>query len=71
MERLDAAGGVVIGAVLNRAVLDRAGESYLPVLHQDYETYYAQQTGTAWLPELPETLSQPGSSGTVTPVAHG
>ena len=71
VERLDAAGGVVVGAVLNRAVLDRAGDSYLPYYHQDYETYYAQQTGTAWLPELPETLSQPGSSGTVTPVAHG
>jgi Mrp family chromosome partitioning ATPase len=61
VERLDAAGGTLLGAVLNRAGLDSAGDSYLPYYHQDYETYYAHQSGTSWLPELPEALSKTDS----------
>ena len=63
VQRLDAAGATIVGALMNRAVLDRAGESYLPYYHQDYRMYYSKQEGTSWLPELPEALLTTDSTG--------
>jgi hypothetical protein len=57
VERIDAAGGRLVGAMLNRAVLDGSTDSYLPYYHQDYQTYYAREQGSSWLPELPDALS--------------
>ena len=68
IERLDAVGAKMIGAILNRVVLDLPGESYLPYYHRDYKNDYVHQefrsdsapTALAsrridnfWPPELP------------------
>lgn len=40
IERLRAVGAPLVGAMLNRVVLDGRGESYLPYYHQNYKAYY-------------------------------
>ncbi len=68
--RLDAAGGTLVGAMLNRAVLDQPGESYLPYYHRDYPMYYPRQEDRSWLPEVPDALSKGGDS-TAAPLVQG
>ena len=60
VERLDAAGANLLGALLNRAVLGRH-ESYLPYYHRDYQTYNLQQEGGSWEPEVPDVPSKGNS----------
>jgi succinoglycan biosynthesis transport protein ExoP len=57
VERLDAVGARLVGAMLNRAVLDRRGESYLPYYHRDSQTYYSQQENSL----NPEVLGAPSN----------
>jgi capsular exopolysaccharide synthesis family protein len=66
VDRLVAAGGNVVGAMLNRAVLSRRGESYLPYYHRDYQTYYPQHDDSPWLPEtldVPPNVDSSHTSG--------
>jgi succinoglycan biosynthesis transport protein ExoP len=51
VERLNTAGGNIVGALLNRVVLNRRGESYLPYYQRDYPTYYSQSDDSSWIPE--------------------
>ena len=53
VERLDAVGANVMGALLNRADLDNSTESYLPYYHRDYDYYPTKPASYA----LPETAS--------------
>jgi polysaccharide biosynthesis transport protein len=57
VERLEAVGANIIGAVLNRVVLGRRGESFLPYYHQDYSSYSPQPGGSLLLPGFPETVN--------------
>jgi succinoglycan biosynthesis transport protein ExoP len=41
VERLDAVGANLVGAMLNRAALDRHTDSYLPYYHRGHEAYYS------------------------------
>ena len=52
VERLDAVGANVVGAVLNRAALNRRGQSYLPYYHRDYQNYYPRQE-ESFVPQVP------------------
>ena len=45
VERLDAVGANLVGALLNRADLNKPGLSYLPYYHSDYG-YYSQEEGS-------------------------
>ena len=56
VERLDAVGANVIGALLNRADLDDPAESYLPYYHRDYD-YYPSNQGSYRLPEAASTAA--------------
>jgi Mrp family chromosome partitioning ATPase len=71
VERLDAAGANLVGAMLNRAELGRNGESYLPYYHRDYETYYLQPEGSFWMPDVPGPPSKDESHRTAAPRAQG
>jgi capsular exopolysaccharide synthesis family protein len=53
VERLDAVGATLVGAMLNRVVLDRRSDSYLPYYHTEYKTYYPQQQDSFRPPEVP------------------
>jgi len=66
VERLDAVGAKIVGAMLNRAVLERHGESYLPYYHRDYQTYYSQQEDS-FSPEVPGAPSNGASAGAAAP----
>ncbi len=57
VERLEAVGVNFVGAVLNRVVLGRRGESFLPYYHQDYPSYSPQPGGSVLLPGLPEVAN--------------
>ena len=71
VERLDAAGGVLVGAMLNRALLDQPGDWYLPDHHQNYKTYYAHPEDSGML-DLPAALPGSESHGNVaSPAARG
>jgi capsular exopolysaccharide synthesis family protein len=65
VERLDAVGATVIGAMLNRVALKARAVSYLPYYHQDYETYYPQTADTFLPPQITATASTIKSGGTV------
>ena len=56
VERLDAVGANVVGAVLNRAALSRRGQSYLPYYHRDYQSYYPRQE-ESFVPQVPDAPS--------------
>jgi succinoglycan biosynthesis transport protein ExoP len=60
VERLDAVGANLVGALLNRAEVNKPGYSYLPYYHRDYD-YYPQQE-RSWVPGLPETSSSADSA---------
>jgi capsular exopolysaccharide synthesis family protein len=68
VERLDAVGANVVGAMLNRAVLERRGESYLPYYHRDYHAYYPEQDESA--PEVPGAPSAGDGADASTPQAQ-
>jgi capsular exopolysaccharide synthesis family protein len=70
VERLDTAGSNLLGAVLNRVVLDKPGESYLPYYHREYETYVPKEDGLGWRPEVPELPSKGESHRAPLPLAH-
>jgi polysaccharide biosynthesis transport protein len=48
VERLEAVGATIVGAVLNRAHLDRSGNSYLPYYNRDYPAYSAPPPETTF-----------------------
>jgi polysaccharide biosynthesis transport protein len=52
VDQLEAVGANIVGVLLNRAALDKPGESYLPYYHRDYR-YYAQPDGNGWIPTFP------------------
>jgi hypothetical protein len=54
VDRLDAVGATVLGALLNRAPLDRPGQSYLPYYHREYPSYYAPEEASSWFPTAPD-----------------
>ena len=58
VERLEAVGANFVGAVLNRVVLGRRGQSYLSYYH-DYPAYYPQQGSGVSVPQLAEAPSSP------------
>src|SRR5205814_1837827 len=64
VERLDAVGATIIGAMLNRVVLKARAVSYLPYYHQDYETYYPHAEDTFHPPQI-STASTIDSTGAV------
>jgi tyrosine-protein kinase Etk/Wzc len=52
VERLDAVGATIVGAMLNRAPLGRRDTSYLPYYHKDYQTYFPEADDTFHPPEV-------------------
>jgi succinoglycan biosynthesis transport protein ExoP len=66
VERLDAVGAKIVGAMLNLAVLDGHGESYLPYYHRDSQTYYSQQEDS-FSPEVSRAPSNGASAGAAAP----
>jgi polysaccharide biosynthesis transport protein len=66
MERLDAVGANLVGAMLNRVVLDRHSQSYLPYYHRAYDAYQPQPERGGWLPE-----GAPVKGGSAGPGAQG
>jgi capsular exopolysaccharide synthesis family protein len=58
VERLDSVRAALVGAMLNRVVLDRKGASYLPYYHREYKAYYPRETEMP-RPELPPADSAP------------
>jgi succinoglycan biosynthesis transport protein ExoP len=66
--RLRAAGGTVVGALLNRAVLDKSGPAYLSYYHRDYQAYYPQRDGSSALLDVPDALSRGNSTGAAAPL---
>jgi succinoglycan biosynthesis transport protein ExoP len=71
VERLDAAGSTLLGAMLNRAVLDQPAESYLPYYNREYQAYHQLQEGRSRLPDVPEALSKVDSAGAAAPLVQG
>jgi polysaccharide biosynthesis transport protein len=63
VERLDAAGGKLVGALLNRAVFDQPGESYLPYYNRGYQAYNLQQEGSSSQLNVPDGPSKGDSVG--------
>ena len=53
VQRLEAVRAPLLGALLNRVVLGRRGESSLPSYHQHYKAYYPQHEDGFSPPELP------------------
>jgi polysaccharide biosynthesis transport protein len=55
VERLDAVGANLVGALLNGAELGKRGESYLPYYHRDYDGYYSSVPleRSSWIPHVP------------------
>ncbi len=66
VERLDAVGANLVGALLNGAELGKRGESYLPYYHRDYDYYsYVPHERSSWIPQVPV----PPSNGDGAPAA--
>jgi polysaccharide biosynthesis transport protein len=57
VERLDAVGANVVGAMLNRVALDAPGNSYLPYYHKEYGGYYVPSVRRASAAAPPATPS--------------
>jgi len=53
IERLEGVRAPLLGAMLNRAVLDRRDDSYLPYYHRTYKAYYPHDENSIRPPELP------------------
>jgi capsular exopolysaccharide synthesis family protein len=53
VQRLEAVRAPLLGAMLNRVVLNLRGESCLPYYHRDYKAYYPQHDDSSSSPELP------------------
>jgi polysaccharide biosynthesis transport protein len=66
VERLEAVRAPLVGAMLNRVVLDD-DDAYLPYYHRESGTYYPEQDGTFRLPEVPGTTirSETGTEANV------
>jgi len=70
VERLDAVGANVVGAVLNRAALNRRGQSYLPYYHRDYQNYYPRQE-ESFVPQVPPDAPSVGEGVRASAPAQG
>ncbi len=70
VERLDAVGANVVGAMLNRAALDRHTDSYLPYYHRGHEAYYAPKENSVSR-EAPGVHSSDDAPGPVRPQGVG
>jgi len=66
-ERLEAVRAPLVGAMLNRVVLDDDDDAYLAYYHRESGTYYPEQHSTFALPELPGTAirSETGTDANV------
>jgi polysaccharide biosynthesis transport protein len=53
IERLEAVRAPLIGAMLNRVVLDGRDDAYLPYYHQNYKAYSWEDENSGRLPGLP------------------
>jgi capsular exopolysaccharide synthesis family protein len=58
VQRLEAVSAPILGAMLNRVVLDGRGESYLPYYHRSYQAYYPQDENNLLPSELPPAVSE-------------
>jgi len=58
VQRLEAVSAPILGAMLNRVVLDGRGESYLPYYHRSYQAYYPQDENNLLPAELPPAVSE-------------
>ena len=71
VERLDAVGAKIVGALLNRVALDRRTDSYLPYYHRSYDTYYSPEAA-AWTPNVPDARPHSESAASATtPTTRG
>ena len=64
-ERLDAVGANVVGAMLNRAALDRHTDSYLPYYHRGHQAYYSprEDSVSQETPGVDSSDHSPGPGG--------
>jgi polysaccharide biosynthesis transport protein len=67
IDRLGASGAHIIGAMLNRVVLDEDDPSYLPYFHRAYQSYYPAQDGTLLLAAAEAPKASEAPTGPVTP----
>ena len=70
VERLDAVGATIVGAMLNRAPLGRRDMSYLPYYHRDYKTYYPEPEDTFHPPEATSAALHGDLSRAAEPTFH-
>jgi polysaccharide biosynthesis transport protein len=65
VERLDAVGANVVGAMLNRAALDRHTNSYLPYYHRGHQAYYSPRENSVGqeAPRVDSAVQSPGAVG--------
>ena len=63
VERLDAVQANLVGALLNRVVLESRDKSYLPYYHREYKAYHGQQEDTFRPADLPPRLLNEGPPG--------
>jgi hypothetical protein len=56
VERLDSVQANLIGAMLNRVVLNSHDKSYLPYYHREYKAYDREQEDTFIPADLPPRL---------------
>ena len=71
VERLDSVQANLVGAMLNRVMLEDRGKSYLPYYHREYKAYYPQQEGRFRLPELPPARANDRSPEAPASVVEG
>ena len=63
VERLDSVQANLVGAMLNRVVLESRDKSYLPYYHRDYKAYHRQQEDSFGPAELPPGRLNDRSAG--------
>jgi polysaccharide biosynthesis transport protein len=65
VQRLDAVGANVVGAMLNRATLDKHTDSYLPYYHRGQQAYYSPRENSVSqeTPDVDSSDHSPGPSG--------
>jgi capsular exopolysaccharide synthesis family protein len=65
VQRLEAVGANVVGAMLNRAALDRHTDSYLPYYHHGHHAYYSPRENSVSeeTPGLDSSDHSPGPGG--------
>jgi polysaccharide biosynthesis transport protein len=72
VERLDAVGANLVGAMLNRAALDRHTDSYLPYYHRGNQAYYSPRENSVSqeTPGVDSSDHSPGPGGGPQGIGH-